>query len=77
MSAFGKVPWLELLFREDHDRLVAVAEAPLISPNIGLLRGFEVAPRERNEIVAARSTQRFDHFDVVATRLIVNNLCRP
>src|SRR5256885_692146 len=43
-----------MLCREDHARLVAVAEAPLISANIGLLRGFEVAPRERNELVADR-----------------------
>src|SRR5438034_2986325 len=59
-----------MLFRAGHDRLIAVAEPPFISANIGLLRRFEVASRERNEVVAARGPQRFDHFDVVATRLI-------
>src|SRR5229473_4180951 len=43
-----------------------IAEAALIGANVGLGRGFQVTPRERNQVVAARGAQCSDHFDVVA-----------
>src|SRR6266704_1154204 len=43
-----------------------IAEAALIGANVGLGGGFQVTPRQRNQVVAARGAQCSDHFDVVA-----------
>src|ERR1700675_4033481 len=47
-----------------------IAEATLIRADIGLGRRFKMAPRECNQLVATRSSQRGDHGNVVATRAI-------
>src|SRR6266567_1714524 len=43
-----------------------IAEAALIGADVGFGGGFQVTPRQRNQVVAARGAQCSDHFDVVA-----------
>src|SRR6202166_5045846 len=51
-------------------RRADIAKATLIRTNIGFRRWFQMAPRQRDQLVATGSPQRSDHGNVVATRTI-------
>src|SRR5260370_11173078 len=51
-------------------RRPSIAKATLIRAYIGLRRGLQMAPRERDQLLAIRRPQRSDNRNVVAARTI-------
>ena len=51
-------------------RQIGSAKASFVSLDIGFRRRFQMAPRKRHQIGAARAAQRLDHFNMVAAGTI-------